>query len=303
MLSLHGAGAPAKGEGMGIILDGAKVAYERRLALAKEVAALSAPREPHLHIISVGEDPASKVYIRSKIKACAECGIAASHVAMEECATEAMLRKAIMQANTDDTIDAILLQLPLPKHLDARVLLSSIVPEKDADGIHPYNMGALLYGDDGVMPCTPKGIRTLLQYYDIPMSGKHLVILGRSVIVGKTMGLLGMLPGEYGNATVTICHSKTANLASFTRSADILVAAIGSPLYVQSDMIKAGSVVIDVGINRVESGLVGDCDFHGMIEKVAAITPVPKGIGPMTVYSLLSNTVALWKKRLLSNIA
>lgn len=238
-----------------------------------------------LAIVSVGDDPASKVYVRNKIKACEKAGVDVAHHQLPSNCPEYFLADLIKELNVAPNIHGILVQLPLPPHIDSKRILNLIDPNKDVDGFHPYNIGKLAVDDRNMIPCTPKGIMWLLTTYGIPVSGKHCVIVGRSNIVGKPLAMLML----NDNATVTVCHSHTRNLADLTRQADILVAAVGKPHFITADMVKSGAVVIDVGINRVDGKLVGDVDFDSVSEVASYITPVPGGVGQMTVAALIDN--------------
>jgi methylenetetrahydrofolate dehydrogenase (NADP+) / methenyltetrahydrofolate cyclohydrolase len=281
------------------ILDGKALAQKIQLQLKERVQTLEPKigRPPGLAVIMVGDNPASAVYVRNKERACEKVGIASfgRHFPTQTSFEE--LKQAIEELNQDLRVDGILVQLPLPDHLDAVSLLHTIHPDKDADGLHPTNLGRLVRTEAGLRSCTPAGVMRLLQEYKIELSGKHAVVVGRSILVGKPLAL--MLLEE--NATVTIAHSRTQNLGSITRQADILVAAVGRPNLITADMVKPGAVAIDVGINRVdkdgESKLVGDIDFRAVAEVAKYITPVPGGIGPMTVAMLLSNTVKSYEKK------
>lgn len=245
---------------------------------------------PGLAVIIVGEDPASKVYVANKEKGCAETGIYSEVIRMPEDTDKQTLLAEIHRLNNDDKIHGILVQLPLPKHIRAEEaeILEAISPLKDVDGFHPINVGNLSIGKDALVPCTPHGCIRMLEMAGIEIAGKHAVIIGRSNIVGKPMAQLLLSR----NATVTVCHSRTANLAEITRQADILVAAVGRPYFVTADMVKKGAVVIDVGINRLESKkLVGDVDFENVSQVASAITPVPGGVGLLTIAMLMQNTV------------
>jgi methylenetetrahydrofolate dehydrogenase (NADP+)/methenyltetrahydrofolate cyclohydrolase len=248
---------------------------------------------PSLAVILVGNDPASLTYVRNKTKECIEVGISPKDYHLPEDTSEEKLLELIGNLNKDDDIDGILVQLPLPKHINTDKILNAISPYKDVDGFHPENVGKLMIGTPFVEPCTPKGIIRLLEHYGISVEGKRAVVLGRSNIVGKPMAIMLL----HRNATVTICHSKTKDLSEITKQADILVSAIGIPNFVKADMIKKDAVVIDVGINKVEengkSKLVGDVDFENVKEVASYITPVPGGVGPMTRAMLLENTVNL----------
>ena len=242
---------------------------------------------PHLAVILAGENAASQVYVRNKENACSRAGIHSTIIRLSETCTQEELENAVLSLNQDESVHGILVQLPLPRGLDEARVLVLIDPNKDVDGFHAMNSGRLMNGQQGFVPCTPLGVMKLLEAYDIPTRGKHAVIIGRSNIVGKPMAMLLLA----ADATVSICHSKTENLAEITRQADILVAAVGKPDFVTGDMIKPGAAVIDVGINRVNGTLTGDVNAE-QAEKVAAyLTPVPGGVGQMTIAMLLSNTL------------
>lgn len=243
--------------------------------------------QPGLAVVLVGEDPASQIYVRNKGQACEDAGIYSRTIRLDDSVTEEKLLSTIDELNADDKIHGILIQLPLPKHLNEEVVLGHVMPEKDVDGFHVVNAGKLFTAQHGVVPCTPKGVLYMLKKAEVPLSGKHAVIVGRSNIVGKPAAML--LLNE--NCTVTICHSRTADLPSVTRQADILVAAVGKAHFITADMVKPGAAVIDVGINRVDGHVVGDVDFIN-VEKVAGwITPVPGGVGKMTISMLLQNAL------------
>ncbi len=270
------------------ILDGKKMSAEIRTAIKEKVVLLKEKGiVPGLAVILVGDNPASKVYVGQKEKGCLEAGFASFLHRMPETTSQEELLALIDKLNADKTVHGILVQLPLPRQIDPDTVLAAIRPEKDVDGFHPVNIGRLVAGLPASEPCTPKGILRLLKSTGIPLAGKEAVVIGRSNIVGKPVAL--MLLAE--SATVTICHSKTADLAEHARRADILVAAIGKPRFVTADMVKEGAVVIDVGINRLEEGLVGDVDYEPVAEKASWITPVPGGVGPMTIAMLLENTL------------
>ena len=256
-------------------------------------------RPPGLAVIMVGDNPASAVYVRNKERACQKVGIASMGQHFSKDTTQAELALAIAKLNQDDRVDGILVQLPLPQHLDSIALLHRIDPDKDADGLHPVNLGKLVRSEAGLRSCTPAGVMRLLQEYDIAVEGKKAVVIGRSILVGKPIALMLLEK----NATVTIAHSRTQNLTAVCREADILVAAVGRPKMITQEMIKPGTVVIDVGINRVEtsegkSKLVGDVAFDEVSAVASYITPVPGGIGPMTVAMLLSNTVQSYSQKI-----
>ena len=245
-------------------------------------------RPPCLVTILVGDDPASKVYVANKEKACNEVGIENDTVRLPEYTSERDLLKIIDFYNNDASVDGILVQLPLPKHIDSEVIINAIDSHKDVDGFHPINVAKLWLGQDAIRPCTPSGIIDLIESSDVDLNGKHVVVIGRSNIVGLPVAKMCL----DRNATVTICHSKTQNLAEITRQADVLIVAIGKPKFVTADMVKEGAVVIDVGINRVDGKLCGDVDFDSVFnEKTEYITPVPGGVGPMTITHLLKNTL------------
>ncbi|MHC1701115.1 MAG: bifunctional methylenetetrahydrofolate dehydrogenase/methenyltetrahydrofolate cyclohydrolase FolD [Humidesulfovibrio sp.] len=281
-----------------ILLDGKATAQSIRAELKVEVAEMTAAqgRAPGLAVILVGQDPASQVYVRNKERACAEVGIASFPHHLPASTTQAELEGLIARLNADVLVDGILLQLPVPGGLDSRALLERIAPDKDVDGFHPQNMGRLAQGLPGFAPCTPAGVIELLRRYDLPTQGKHAVVVGRSNIVGRPLSIMLSQPGRFGDATVTLCHSRTPDLKEQCRRADFVFAAIGKPKFVTCDMVKPGAVVVDVGINRVDDCLVGDCDFEYLCATASAMTPVPGGIGPMTIAMLLKNTVQAYKQ-------
>jgi methylenetetrahydrofolate dehydrogenase (NADP+)/methenyltetrahydrofolate cyclohydrolase len=277
------------------ILDGKETASRVRENIATEVRELQkkGERPPCLAVVIVGENPASKVYVGQKEKACAAAGFRSLLHRLPEETTQKELLELVHGMNEDPAIDGILVQLPLPEHMDSSGIIRAIAPEKDVDGFSPENMGNLVTGLPCTEPCTPKGIIYLLEEYGISPEGKHAVILGRSNIVGKPVAHLLLAR----NATVTLCHSRTKDLARYTREADIIVAALGKPRFLSADMVREGAVVIDVGINRLEEGLVGDVDFENLLPKASWITPVPGGIGPMTIAMLLLNTLEAYRRR------
>ena len=282
-----------------ILLDGKATAAAIRAELRREVAALrdAAGRAPGLAVILVGDDPASQVYVRNKERACEEAGIASEAFRLSGAATtQEELETLIRSLNGRADIDGILLQLPLPAHLDSQRCLETIEPGKDVDGFHPVNMGKLTLGLPGFRPCTPAGVIEILKRYGLDPSGKKAVVVGRSNIVGKPLALMLSGGGAYGNATVTICHSRTRTLAQECLGADFLFVAVGRPFCITHDMVKPGAVVVDVGINRTDGGLCGDVDFNAAKDKAHAMTPVPGGVGPMTIAMLLSNTVQAFKE-------
>ena len=276
------------------LINGKQIAKETSAELKERTEALAEKGIiPGLTVIIVGENPASMTYVASKEKKAAQLGWNSKVIRLEESISQAELIEVIEKLNADQSVDGILVQLPLPKHINELDVLEKIDPDKDVDGFHIVNSGRLFAGLDGFVPCTPKGIMKLIASTGVDVSGKNAVVLGRSLIVGKPISLL--LTAE--NATVTICHSRTADLREHTLRADILVAAIGKPKFVTADMVKEGAVVIDVGINRTEEGLVGDVDFESVKEKAGYITPVPGGVGPMTIAMLMENTVLSAEKR------
>ena len=275
---------------MAEIINGKLVSSETRAKIAEEVAAFKAEMgvTPGLAVVIVGNNPASLVYVRNKGKACAEVGMHSVEIALPEETTEAELLERIAELNADSSIHGILVQLPLPKHIDQETIINAISPKKDVDAFHPENVGRIFIGNYSFLPCTPAGVMDLLDYYGINVSGKKCVVLGRSNIVGKPMAHLLL----ERNGTVTVCHSRTQNLEDEIRSADILVVAIGRAEFVKGSMIKPGAVVVDVGINRGEDGkLRGDVEYSTAFEVASYITPVPGGVGPMTITTLLKNTL------------
>lgn len=275
------------------IIDGKAVSASVRERIKNEVESLKkGGKETGLAVIIVGNDPASKVYVNNKKKGCAEVGINSYEYALPEETTTEELLTLINKLNGDSKVDGILCQLPLPKHIDEKIVINSIIPEKDVDAFHPVNTGHIMIGDYSFLPCTPAGIIEMLKFYNIEISGKECVVIGRSNIVGKPMAMLLL----QNSGTVTVCHSKTQNLAEVTRRADILVAAVGKANFVTADMVKDGAVVIDVGMNRnAEGKLCGDVDFEEVKDKCSFITPVPGGVGPMTITMLLNNTLTASK--------
>ena len=273
------------------VIDGKSLAEAVRHDVAAKAARLTAGTGviPRLAAVLVGDDPASQVYVRNKERACVRAGLSSTLYRLPSDATQRQLAELVAGLNADPTVHGILVQLPLPNHIDTAVILDAIAPDKDVDGFHPQNVGLMLQGRPRFVPCTPGGIMQLLRQTGIATAGAHAVIIGRSDIVGKPMAALLLQKGA--DATVTVCHSRTREIASITRQADILIAAVGIPEFVTGDMIRAGCVVIDVGINRVGDRLVGDCEFRSVAEVAAAVTPVPGGVGPMTIAMLLQNTL------------
>ena len=279
------------------IINGKEVATLIKKMIAQKIEQnyIKAGKQvPTLACVLVGDDPASKVYVANKEKACAMVGINSVVKKLPANATQEQVAEVISSLNADKNISGILLQLPLPKHLDENALINLISPSKDVDGLTDLNLGRLFAGKHIVAPCTATGIIDLLDHYNLEIAGKRAVVIGRSLLVGKSVANLL----EQRNATVTVCHSKTQNLAEITRQADILVVAIGKPNYVTADMVKDGAVVIDGGINRLATGLVGDVDFANVKDKTSYITPVPGGVGPMTIAELLQNTLTLHEQNL-----
>lgn len=283
-----------------MIINGTAIAQTIELRIQNAIQALKG-RPPGLAFILVGNHPASESYVRMKKKKCAEVGILSVDRQLPSSTSELQLLKEIQTLNEDPSIDGILVQLPLPDHLNTSRITSAILPEKDVDGFHPLNMGRLLLGEqEGFIPCTPLGIHVLLTHSQIPISGKHVVIVGRSSIVGRPLAALLIQKSPHCNATVTLAHSLTENLSALCRTADILVAAIGKPHAITTSMVKPGAVVIDVGINRLSHPhphITGDVDFEQVAPLCSAITPVPGGVGPMTIAMLLSNTLLSYQRR------
>ena len=282
------------------LINGTEIAKEVRAEVAERVQEMRDKHgiAPGLAVILIGEDPASSVYVRSKEKAAKEAGMVSETVLLPADATEKEVLAQLARLNGDARIHGILLQLPVPDHIDENTVIEAISPAKDVDGLHPFNMGLLMAGRPRFVPATPLGIQQMLVRTGHDPEGKHVVVCGRSNIVGKPVAALLMQRSQGANATVTICHTRTRDLSEITRQADILIAAMGAPRAITADMVKEGAVVIDVGINRVDAPerkrryrLVGDVDFDAVSEKAAAITPVPGGVGPMTIAMLLSNTL------------
>ncbi|MBO9129713.1 bifunctional methylenetetrahydrofolate dehydrogenase/methenyltetrahydrofolate cyclohydrolase FolD [Bacillus sp. 165] len=271
------------------IIQGMEIAQQKRSELKEKVGKLKAEGiTPGLAVILVGNNPASRSYVKGKEKGCEEVGIYSELIELPETITEEQLLQEINRLNSDDTIHGILVQLPLPKHINEDAVIESISPEKDVDGFHPISVGKMMTGQDTFLPCTPHGIIELVKAKNIDIAGKHVVVIGRSNIVGKPVGQLFLNE----DATVTYCHSKTQNLKEISKLADILVVAVGRAKFVTADYVSEGTVVIDVGVNRLETGkLCGDVDFDEVQNIASYITPVPKGVGPMTITMLLHNTV------------
>lgn len=287
------------------ILDGIAVSAHIKSQIKQETEKLKAEKgkTPHLAAILVGHNPASEAYVGNKVRTCEELGFGSTLLRFEESITEAQLLEEIKKLNADDKVDGILVQLPLPKHISDNAVINAIDPAKDVDGFHPITQGKMLLGQPSFLPATPYGILLMLEHYNINTAGMHCVVIGRSNIVGTPMTVLMSRNAQPGNATVTICHSKTKNLAAITQTADIIIAAIGRPRFVTADMVKEGAIVIDVGINRIDdatrksgSRLVGDVDYDNVAPKCSYITPVPKGVGPMTICGLMKNTLEAAKQ-------
>jgi methylenetetrahydrofolate dehydrogenase (NADP+)/methenyltetrahydrofolate cyclohydrolase len=276
------------------IIDGKAIAAKVREEVANETRVLADRGvKPGLATVVVGDDPASRIYVASKRKACAQAGINSWDHDLEASTPQDELLDLLARLAADDQVHGILVQLPLPGHIDEELVLDAVPPHKDADGFHPYNLGRLLAGNPVVAPATPAGIQELLLRTGVETTGAEVVVVGRSNIVGKPVAAMLMQKRPGGNATVTVCHTGTKDLAAHTRRADILIAAIGRPKAITAPMVAPGAVVIDVGMNRTESGLFGDVDFDAVKEVASAITPVPGGVGPMTIAMLLKNVVAL----------
>ena len=289
-----------------ILIDGKKTSVEIKEEIKKDVAEMidNDIAAPHLAAVLVGADPASQTYVAAKEKACQAVGITSTIYRYSENTTEKELLEVVNFLNNDPELDGFIVQLPLPKHIEEQKIIEAINPDKDVDGFHPMNVGKMALGLDCYLPATPNGIMEMLKRYNIPTSGKNCVVIGRSHIVGSPMSILMSQKAEPGNATVTLCHSRTENLKEIVAQADIVIAAIGSPHFVTADMVKEGATVIDVGIHRVKSDktksgfrLIGDVDFDEVSKKAAHITPVPGGVGPMTIASLLLNTLKSAKQK------
>jgi methylenetetrahydrofolate dehydrogenase (NADP+)/methenyltetrahydrofolate cyclohydrolase len=283
-----------------ILIDGKATANQIKNEIAEEVKAIQSKgeRAPHLAAVLVGNDGASLTYVGSKVRSCEKVGFDSSLIRLPEETTEAELLAKIAELNQDDTLDGYIVQLPLPKHIDEEKVLLAIDPKKDVDGFHPSNFGRMALELETFIPATPFGIMQLIERYDIDTQGKHVVVIGRSHIVGRPISILMSQKGAYGNATVTVAHSRTKDLKALTQQADIIVSALGVPGFVTADMVKEGVVIIDVGITRVEDAskqkgyyITGDVDFDSVAPKASYITPVPGGVGPMTIAMLLKNTL------------
>lgn len=283
-----------------VLIDGKATANQIKNEIAEEVKAITSKgeRAPHLAAVLVGNDGASLTYVGSKVRSCEKVGFDSSLIRLPEETTEQELLAKIEELNQDETLDGYIVQLPLPKHIDEEKVLLAIDPKKDVDGFHPSNFGRMALELETFIPATPFGIMQLIERYDIDTQGKHVVVIGRSHIVGRPISILMSQKGAYGNATVTVAHSRTKDLKSLTQQADIIVSALGVPGFVTADMVKEGVVIIDVGITRVEDAskekgyfITGDVDFDSVAQKASFITPVPGGVGPMTIAMLLKNTL------------
>ncbi|MBR3303409.1 MAG: bifunctional methylenetetrahydrofolate dehydrogenase/methenyltetrahydrofolate cyclohydrolase FolD [Bacteroidales bacterium] len=290
------------------LLDGKATAARLRAEITAEVEQIvkNGGRRPALTAILVGNDPASQTYVANKDKSCKEVGFAGDVLRLPETTTQEELIKIVNDINANSSIDGLIVQLPLPKHINPQAVIAAISPDKDVDGFHPQSAGKMMLGEETFLPATPMGIMTLLKEYKINTAGMNCVVLGRSNIVGRPMANLLSQKGIPGDCTVTMCHSRTKDLAKYTREADIIVAALGIPNFVSADMVKEGAIIVDVGINSVEdksrkSGyrLVGDVDFDAVAPKCSYITPVPGGVGPMTIVSLMQNTLKAYKAKAL----
>lgn len=271
------------------IMDGKETSKELKEALKTKVAEL--PSKPKLFVILVGEDPASKIYVSSKEKACKACGIEALTLCLAADVSQKAIIDEIEKANKDKSINGILVQLPLPDHINEKDVIAAIDPMKDVDGLTSTNQGKLFMGQSGLVPCTPKGVMHLFEKYNVDLTGKNAIVIGRSLLVGKPLAILMLNK----NATVTIAHSKTKNLKELCLGMDVIVSAVGKPKMVTADMVKEGAIVVDVGINRIHGTIVGDVDYLSVSEKCSRITPVPGGVGPMTIACLLENVVECYK--------
>ncbi len=287
------------------LIDGKKVSSDIKKEIAAEVAEMIAAgkKQPHLAAVLVGHDGGSETYVAAKVKACEECGFKSTLIRFEDDVTEAELLATVDKLNKDEDVDGFIVQLPLPKHISEQKVIEAIDYRKDVDGFHPINVGRMSIGLPCFVSATPAGIVELLRRYNIDTNGANCVVLGRSNIVGKPVASLMMQKGNPGNATVTVCHSATKNLKEICRNADIIIAALGSPEFVKEDMVKEGAVIVDVGTTRVPSTLTksgwklkGDVDFENVAPKCSYITPVPGGVGPMTIVSLMKNTLLAAKK-------
>lgn len=288
------------------IISGTDIAKQMREEIANSVKELKnkTNKAPGIAVVLVGENPASQVYVRMKEKACEEVGINSFQHKLSKETSQEELCNLIDKLNNQNNVNGILVQLPLPPQIDEKTILNRIIPKKDVDGFHPINVGKLMTGQDTFFPCTPYGVQQMLIKSGFNPSGKHVVVVGRSNIVGKPVGMILVQKNDEANATVTICHSRTKNLPEITKQADILIAAIGKPEYIKADMISENTVIIDVGVNRVDDPnsrqgykLVGDVDFDNVKDKVKAISPVPGGVGPMTITMLLHNTLKAFRQQ------
>lgn len=273
------------------ILDGKAVAQGMYQRIKADVARLE--RKPGLAVVLVGDDPASQVYVNIKVRTCKELGIVSTMHRLDKETSQAQLLALVKKLNADSAVNGILVQLPVPKQIDAAAVMQAVIPEKDVDGFHPFNVGSMMLGAPTLISCTPMGVVELLDAYDVPLEGKDVVVIGKSVIVGRPMAELLLGRG----ATVTVCHSKTKDLARYTRTADIVVSAAGRPGLVTAGMVKEGVIIVDVGTTKVDGKLKGDVDYEAVAQKASLITPVPGGVGPMTVACLMKNTLLAYKRQ------
>ncbi len=288
-----------------ILLNGKETADALKSQIADQVSAMIArgERAPHLVAVLVGDDGASQTYVANKEKACSQVGFKSTLLKFPSTISQTELLSEIHRLNRDDSVDGFIIQLPLPSHIDTKTIMNAVDPDKDVDGFHPTNVGKMTLGEPSFISATPYGILLLLEHYHISTSGKHCVVLGRSNIVGRPIANLLSMKAKTGDCTVTICHSRTPDISKYTRDADIIIAALGVPLFLKADMVKEGAVVIDVGITRVPADnskgykIVGDVDFDAVAPKCSYITPVPGGVGPMTIISLMKNTLLARSKR------
>ena len=291
------------------ILSGKKVSSSFYTSIKPRIDSLkSSDIIPGLAVLLVGDNAASAVYVRNKTKKFNELGLYSDTITFSDCVSQDEIISKIQELNLNQSFHGILVQLPLPDQINDDIIINSIDPKKDVDGFHPYNLGCLISGKSGFVPCTPKGIMRILDYYDIDLSNKHVVVVGRSNIVGRPISILTSMKKKFSNATTTLCHSGTKNISQYTQNADVVILALGSPEYLTDKDVKEGTVIIDVGINRIKDStekgfkLVGDADYESMIDHAGAITPVPGGVGPMTIAMLVENTVEAAEKSINSSL-
>lgn len=292
------------------LIDGKKIAATIKQELSEEVKKIKDKKGkiPHLAVVIIGDDPSSEIYVNSKIKACREVGFQSTKICLDDSISEEDLLKKVERINLDDDVDGLIVQMPLPEHISEEKVIESIAPEKDVDGFHPRNIGKMAFNLPTYIPATPYGILSLIKRYNIETEGKHCVVIGRSNIVGTPMGLMISRKDYPGNATLSLCHSYSENIAELTKTADIIITALGKPEFLTADMVKEGVVIFDIGITRVKSDktksgwkLLGDVKFDEVAPKCKYITPVPGGVGPMTIVSLLKNTLKAAKKEVYKN--